>query len=91
MLKATKLKSAHSLGEVSERPKEHAWKVCIPHGIEGSNPSLSANTKPRYKRGFLLAKREGKKNPPVRQNRLERFWSQQQSAGAPQGAGAWMA
>ena len=30
-------------GEVSEWSKEHAWKVCIPHGIEGSNPSLSAN------------------------------------------------
>ena len=32
-------------GEVSERSKEHAWKVCIPHGIEGSNPSLSANSR----------------------------------------------
>ena len=31
-------------GEVSEWSKEHAWKVCIPQkGIEGSNPSLSAN------------------------------------------------
>ena len=30
-------------GEVSERSKEHAWKVCIPNGIEGSNPSLSAS------------------------------------------------
>ena len=29
-------------GEVSEWPKEHAWKVCIPQGIEVSNPSLSA-------------------------------------------------
>ncbi len=29
-------------GEVSEWPKEHAWKVCVPHGTEGSNPSLSA-------------------------------------------------
>ncbi len=29
-------------GEVSEWPKEHAWKVCIPQGIEGSNPSLTA-------------------------------------------------
>ena len=29
-------------GEMSERSKEHAWKVCIPKGIEGSNPSLSA-------------------------------------------------
>ena len=30
-------------GEVSERSKEHAWKVCIRQRIEGSNPSLSAN------------------------------------------------
>ncbi len=30
-------------GEMSEWLKEHAWKVCIPlKGIEGSNPSLSA-------------------------------------------------
>ncbi len=30
------------LGEVSEWPKEHAWKVCIRKRIEGSNPSLTA-------------------------------------------------
>ena len=30
-------------GEVSERSKEHAWKVCMRKRIEGSNPSLSAN------------------------------------------------
>ncbi len=30
-------------GEMSEWPKEHAWKVCIRQRIEGSNPSLSAN------------------------------------------------
>ena len=31
-------------GEVSEWSKEHAWKVCISQkGIEGSNPSLSAD------------------------------------------------
>ena len=29
-------------GEVSERLKEHAWKVCMRKRIEGSNPSLSA-------------------------------------------------
>ena len=23
--------------------KAHAWKVCIPSGIVGSNPTLSAN------------------------------------------------
>ena len=31
------------IGEMSERLKEHAWKVCVLHkGTEGSNPSLSA-------------------------------------------------
>ena len=29
-------------GEVAERLKAHAWKVCIRKRIEGSNPSLSA-------------------------------------------------
>ena len=29
-------------GQVSEWPKEHAWKVCIRKRIEGSNPSLTA-------------------------------------------------
>jgi hypothetical protein len=32
-------------GQVSEWPKEHAWKACIPQGIEGSNPSLTAISK----------------------------------------------
>ena len=32
-------------GELSEWLKEHAWKVCIPlKGIEGSNPSVSAES-----------------------------------------------
>ena len=32
-------------GDLSEWLKEHAWKVCIPlKGIEGSNPSVSADT-----------------------------------------------
>lgn len=31
---------------MSEWLKEHAWKACVPQkGIEGSNPSLSANYK----------------------------------------------
>ena|GEM_PF-5580697 len=30
------------VGEVSEWSKEHAWKVCMSKGIEGSNPSLTA-------------------------------------------------
>src|SRR5450432_3885552 len=29
-------------GEVSEWPKEHDWKSCVPKGTEGSNPSLSS-------------------------------------------------
>ena len=33
---------AEVLGEVSEWPKEHAWKACKPQGFEGSNPSLTA-------------------------------------------------
>ena len=35
-------------GEVSERLKEHAWKVCIRQRIEGSNPSLSAILEKQY-------------------------------------------
>jgi hypothetical protein len=32
------------IGDLSEWLKEHAWKVCIPQkGIEGSNPSVSAD------------------------------------------------
>jgi hypothetical protein len=30
-------------GEVSEWPKEHDWKSCVPQGTEGSNPSLSSS------------------------------------------------
>ena len=34
-------------GEVSERLKEHAWKVCVRQKrTEGSNPSLSASPSP---------------------------------------------
>jgi hypothetical protein len=29
-------------GEVSEWPKEHAWKACKRKRFEGSNPSLTA-------------------------------------------------
>jgi len=31
-------------GEVSERPKEHAWKVCMSKGIEGSKGALAPQT-----------------------------------------------
>ncbi len=31
--------------EMSERPKEHDWKSCVPRkGTEGSNPSLCAKS-----------------------------------------------
>jgi hypothetical protein len=40
-------------GEVSERLKEHAWKVCVRQKrTEGSNPSLSAIFPPQYPRQF---------------------------------------
>ena len=35
-------------GEVAERLKAHAWKVCIRQRIEGSNPSLSARNNPQH-------------------------------------------
>ena len=45
---------AASFGEVSERLKEHAWKVCMgAKPIEGSNPSLSA--RPRRSSAIPLA------------------------------------
>jgi hypothetical protein len=31
-----------SAGEMAEWLKAHAWKACIPQGIQGSNPCLSA-------------------------------------------------
>jgi hypothetical protein len=31
-------------GEMAEWLKAHAWKACIPQGIQGSNPCLSATT-----------------------------------------------
>ena len=47
-----KISNICSVGELSERFKEHAWKVCIPQkGIEGSNPSLSAKKNEDF---FLL-------------------------------------
>jgi hypothetical protein len=43
-------------GEVSERLKEHAWKVCIRQRIEGSNPSLSANQRSPVNAGLFCAR-----------------------------------
>jgi hypothetical protein len=30
------------LGDVSERPKEHAWKACVVQATAGSNPAVTA-------------------------------------------------
>ncbi len=37
-------KGPHYCGEMAEWLKAHAWKACIPQGIQGSNPCLSAIT-----------------------------------------------
>ncbi len=29
-------------GDVSERPKEHAWKACVVQATAGSNPAVTA-------------------------------------------------
>ena len=42
----TRTQASSFIGEVAEWSKAHAWKACIPYGIEGSNPSLSANSPP---------------------------------------------
>ena len=43
---------------MAEWPKAHAWKVCIPQRIEGSNPSLSATTplSPRPIKSYIPSK-----------------------------------
>ena len=40
-------------GEMQEWLNWHAWKACIPQGIEGSNPSLSANQNHGPERGHF--------------------------------------
>ncbi len=42
---------------MAEWLKAHAWKACIPQGIQGSNPCLSAisSKKPAKNGGFLLS------------------------------------
>ena len=53
--------AVRKFGEVSEWPKEHAWKVCIRKRIEGSNPSLTAKfKKPRNAGLFLWAGERGR-------------------------------
>ena len=41
-------------GEMAERSKAHAWKVCIRQRIEGSNPSLSAKVPLIWGRALIL-------------------------------------
>jgi hypothetical protein len=36
--------SPFDCGEMAEWLKAHAWKACIPQGIQGSNPCLSATS-----------------------------------------------
>ena len=46
-------------GEMSERPMEHAWKVCKQKCFQGSNPCLTAiNKKPDFQSGFLFVSGE---------------------------------
>lgn len=52
---------------MSEWPKEHAWKVCIPQkGIKGSNPFLSASVAVEYaatkRRDARVVERDGLEN-----------------------------
>ena len=37
---------SRSPGEMTEWPKVHDWKSCVPQGTEGSNPSLSSAENP---------------------------------------------
>ncbi|GEM_PF-1281112 len=48
-------------GEMAEWLKAHAWKACmLQKGIEGSNPSLSAN--PESFRGWRVGARSRAEN-----------------------------
>ncbi len=38
---------------MAEWLKAHAWKACIPQGIQGSNPCLSANLWIHWDLGLL--------------------------------------
>ncbi len=49
---------------MSEWSKEHAWKVCMSKGIEGSNPSLTATLQEslllcRLNPGYRLQPQQG--------------------------------
>lgn len=59
---------------MSERSKEHAWKVCIPQkGIAGSNPAFSARTaEGEDSVWFHLAEQVSKKDSPVKQIKVLR-------------------
>ncbi|SMG63420.1 conserved hypothetical protein [methanotrophic bacterial endosymbiont of Bathymodiolus sp.] len=55
--------SSQKYGELAERPKAHAWKVCIRQRIKGSNPLLSAiKQKNRFSvAGFFMPDTHGYK------------------------------
>ena len=56
---------AEDFGEVAERLKAHAWKVCIRQKrIEGSNPSLSATTKLFINKDLLVIQQT--ENPAIK-------------------------
>ena len=47
------------LGQMTERPKVHDWKSCVPpKGTVGSNPTLSAIFEPLFVGLFFMVERE---------------------------------
>ena len=74
-------------GEVAEWLKALAWKACIPKGIEGSNPSLTAILKTAPSGRFFYGG-EGRVRPLAGFDRSSGTIGT--AAGAPQGQGTWM-
>ena len=72
-----RVSSAGMTGEVTEWPKVHAWKACVPlKGTEGSNPSLSVrlfSVDDRAPCGWLSPN-------PVRSGRKQRYVIRQGAA-----------
>ena len=77
-------------GEVSERLKEHAWKVCVRQKrTEGSNPSLSANLRTK---STQAQKSASAPNPAVQDAQVPRSAGRARAADVrdaqvPRGAG----
>ena len=58
-------------GEMAERSKAHAWKVCMrDERIEGSNPSLSASQKKNALRTAARAGRQCRRTQRARRRRI---------------------